>query len=362
MLCGTGPYRPPTWVRRIGFVDDHVKRALVAGAVASVSASRLESFSLVLLEAWSERTPTLCDAACGPMAEHTADGGGGLTYRGARSFAAGLEALQQPAARDRFGAAGRAYVEERFSWDAVRGAVPRRGRGAGVRVVIDVTPLAIPPTGIGTYLRETVAAGGRNPRGHEIVALSMGGRTETAGLAEHLGSLPGVTRRHRRVRGAFVLRRVVNALPLPLLEQLAGRADAFVGSEWLHPRQRRGVRGAIVYDLVPLRFPEWSTPETRGAAPPQAGRRAPVRRRRLHQPGHGGRRARAPRDRRRTAAGGAARRRRPLPHRRAGAAGGAGRTAVRRQPLHPRAAQEPRHAGRGATPGSAPGTRSWRWC
>ena len=121
VLCGTGPYRPPTWVRRIGFVSDHVRRALVAGAVASVSASRLESFSLVLLEAWSEQTPTLCDAACGPMAEHTADGGGGLTYRGARSFSAGLEALQQPGARDRFGAAGRTYVEERFSWDAVRG-------------------------------------------------------------------------------------------------------------------------------------------------------------------------------------------------------------------------------------------------
>lgn len=132
-----------------------------------------------------------------------------------------------------------------------------------MRVVVDVTPLALPPTGIGTYLRETITACGRAPRGHEIVALSMGGRTETARLAEHLGSPPGVVRRHRRVRGAFVLRRLVNASPIPLLEPLAGRADAFVGSEWLHPRQRSGVRGAIVYDLVPLRFPEWTTPETR---------------------------------------------------------------------------------------------------
>jgi glycosyltransferase involved in cell wall biosynthesis len=132
-----------------------------------------------------------------------------------------------------------------------------------MRVVVDVTPLALPPTGIGTYLRETIAACGRAPRGHEIVALSMGGRTETAGLAEHLDSPPGVVRCHRLVRGAFVLRRLVNASPIPLLEPLAGRADAFVGSEWLHPRQRSGVRGAIVYDLVPLRFPEWTTPETR---------------------------------------------------------------------------------------------------
>ncbi len=131
-----------------------------------------------------------------------------------------------------------------------------------MRVVIDATPLALPPTGIGTYLRDTIAACGRTPRGHEIVALSMGGRSETAGLAEHLDSPPGVVRRHRRVRGSFVLRRLVNASPVPLLEPIAGRAGAFVGSEWLYPRQRSGVRGAIVYDLVPLRFPEWTTPET----------------------------------------------------------------------------------------------------
>jgi hypothetical protein len=120
VLAGSGPYRPPTWARRIGFVDEPVKRALVTGAVASVSASRLESFSLVLLEAWREGTPTLSDAACGPMAEHTAEGGGGLTYGGTRSFAAGLAALQQPDARQHYGSAGRAYVAERFSWEAVR--------------------------------------------------------------------------------------------------------------------------------------------------------------------------------------------------------------------------------------------------
>lgn len=121
VLAGSGPYRPPGWVKRIGFLDDEAKRAVVAGAVASVSASRLESFSLVLLEAWSEGTPTLSDAACGPMAEHTREAGGGLVYRDAASFSAGLQLLQAAGARERFGAAGRSYVLERFSWDVVRG-------------------------------------------------------------------------------------------------------------------------------------------------------------------------------------------------------------------------------------------------
>lgn len=120
VLAGSGPYRPPGWVKRIGFLDDETKRAVVAGAVASVSASRMESFSLVLLEAWSEGTPTLSDAACGPMAEHTREAGGGLVYRGAGSFAAGLQTLLEPGAHERFGEAGRSYVLERFSWDAVR--------------------------------------------------------------------------------------------------------------------------------------------------------------------------------------------------------------------------------------------------
>lgn len=120
VLAGEGPYRPPSWVQRLGAVDDETRRALVAGAVASASASRLESFSLVLLEAWAEGTPTLCDAACPPMAEHTRDGGGGLLYRGPSSFSTALAELSAPGARERFGASGRAYVAERFGWDAVR--------------------------------------------------------------------------------------------------------------------------------------------------------------------------------------------------------------------------------------------------
>ena len=216
-----------------------------------------------------------------------------------------------------------------------------------MRVVIDATPLALPPTGIGTYLRETLAACGRTPRGHEIVALSMGGRTETAGLAEHLDSPPGVVRLHRRVRGSFVLRRLVNAAPVPLLEPIAGRAGAFVGSEWLYPRQRSGVRGAIVYDLVPLRFPQWTTPET---AALHGRKLADVKRCDvvvcISEATAGDVRTYLGIDADRVARG-AARRRRSLPRRGARAAGRSRRPAVRRQPLHARAAQEPRDAGRG---------------
>ena len=88
-----------------------------------------------------------------------------------------------PGARERFGAAGASVRAGAVQLGRRPRAVPHRRRGARMRVVIDATPLALPPTGIGTYLRDTIAACGRTPRGHEIVALSMGGRSETAGLA-----------------------------------------------------------------------------------------------------------------------------------------------------------------------------------
>jgi glycosyltransferase involved in cell wall biosynthesis len=132
-----------------------------------------------------------------------------------------------------------------------------------VRIVVDVTPLSVPPTGIGTYILETVSACARSGRGHEIVALSLAGRKETAALTRHLQLPAAATRRHRTVRGASIVRAALNRLPAATLERLAGACDAFVGSEWLYPRQHRGLRVAIVYDLVPLRFPQWTTRATR---------------------------------------------------------------------------------------------------
>jgi glycosyltransferase involved in cell wall biosynthesis len=133
-----------------------------------------------------------------------------------------------------------------------------------LRVAWDVSPLSVPPTGIGTYIRETLVAAPRIRPEHRFVALSVGGRNETVRLAEHLDGLPaGIERRHVRLRGAAVWRRLANSAPIPLLERLVGPVDAFVGSEWLYPRQRHGVRVALVHDLIPLRFPEWTTAPTR---------------------------------------------------------------------------------------------------
>lgn len=133
-----------------------------------------------------------------------------------------------------------------------------------MRIVWDVTPLSLPATGIGTYIRESFVAAARLAPRHEWLAFSLSGPRGTRRIVDQLGDLPAaVSRRHLMLPGAGYVRRPLNAVPLPLLEALSGRADAFLGSEWFYPRQRRGRRAAIVYDLVPLRFPELTTPATR---------------------------------------------------------------------------------------------------
>jgi glycosyltransferase involved in cell wall biosynthesis len=133
-----------------------------------------------------------------------------------------------------------------------------------MRIAVDVSPLSVPPTGIGYYIRETTAALAAVAPQHEVVAVALVHPREAACLRERLAPLPpAVVRLVRTLPFAPKWRRLANHLPLPTLELLAGRCGAFVGSEWLYPRQRRGVRVAVVHDLIPLRHPEWTTAPTR---------------------------------------------------------------------------------------------------
>ena len=43
------------------------------------------------------------------------------------------------------------------------------------------------------------------------------------------------------------------------MQRVAGRFDVLHYSDWMFPAQRGGLRSTMVHDLVPLRFPEWTT-------------------------------------------------------------------------------------------------------
>ncbi len=104
----------------LGPVDEATKWALLRRAVALVSPSPWEAFSLVLAEAWSARAPVLANAACAATSEHCRRSGGGLVFSGYGEFEVAVDRLAADRAlRAELGALGRSYVDGRFRWPII---------------------------------------------------------------------------------------------------------------------------------------------------------------------------------------------------------------------------------------------------
>ena len=125
-----------------------------------------------------------------------------------------------------------------------------------MRIVVDVSPLSRPRTGIGNYLRGMLAglaeAGGDE---HELVAFGPSGPRGRARIQAALAGLPLELRLPLLPRAQW-WRAGWSRLGRPPVESVAGPLDVFHFSDWMCPAQRGGVRATTVHDLVPLRFPE----------------------------------------------------------------------------------------------------------
>ena len=132
-----------------------------------------------------------------------------------------------------------------------------------MRIVYDVSPLSHPLTGVGNYVRGSLAGLVEAASGaHEIVAFAP---TSPAGRRAIPRALDGIDVELRLVPLPFSQRwrDAWSRLGRPSLERMLGRFDAFHFSDWMYPPQAGGVRATTVHDLVPLRFPEWVTAKTR---------------------------------------------------------------------------------------------------
>jgi glycosyltransferase involved in cell wall biosynthesis len=131
-----------------------------------------------------------------------------------------------------------------------------------MRIVFDVTPLSLPRTGIGNYLRGALAglveAAGEE---HEVVALAVTGPRGLRAVPRALDGIP-VRRRIQFLPLARVWRTAWSRARRPALERLVGRFDALHFSDWWYPPQAAGLRTTTIHDLIPLRFPEWVDPRT----------------------------------------------------------------------------------------------------
>ncbi|HEY5170610.1 MAG TPA: glycosyltransferase family 4 protein [Acidimicrobiia bacterium] len=103
-----------------GFVDIQTRDDALGGALALAQPSFFESFSMILTEAFAFARPALVQGRCEVLAGHARRSNGAVPYDSFAEFECALEMFRDdPARADAMGAAGRAYVEREYTWDAV---------------------------------------------------------------------------------------------------------------------------------------------------------------------------------------------------------------------------------------------------
>ena len=124
VAIGTGAFDPPpdiaSRVIELGVVSDQDRDDAMAAAVAYVQPSRMESFSLTIMEAWLAGTPVLTIDSSEVVGWHCRRSGGGRLFAGAAELATILEELRtDPALRAEMAARGRRYVLDNYRWETV---------------------------------------------------------------------------------------------------------------------------------------------------------------------------------------------------------------------------------------------------
>jgi glycosyltransferase involved in cell wall biosynthesis len=130
-----------------------------------------------------------------------------------------------------------------------------------VRIVLDVSPLSHPRTGVGNYIRGSLL-GLAEAGGRDVVAFAPASRR---GKREIETSLDGidVERRLPVLPAAHAVRTAWSRIGRPAVERVVGEFDVLHFSDWMYPPQRSGIRSTMIHDLVPVHFPEWVHARTR---------------------------------------------------------------------------------------------------
>jgi len=122
VLMGDGPLVIPPHpdFLAVGFQDEQSKQDALAAALVLCQPSILESFSLVLMEAWLAGAPALVHGDCDVTRYHVLRSNGGLYFTSAAEFAGALDwFLAHPEGRRQMGKLGRDYVRREYNWPTV---------------------------------------------------------------------------------------------------------------------------------------------------------------------------------------------------------------------------------------------------
>ncbi len=107
-------------IRYIGFVDEAEKLSAMAGAIAVMQPSKLESFSIVTLEAFSVGTPVVVNGASRVLVDHCRKSNAGFYYRDFEEFEEIFNLLfsDRNLARS-LGKNGQRYIKENYGWQTL---------------------------------------------------------------------------------------------------------------------------------------------------------------------------------------------------------------------------------------------------
>jgi glycosyltransferase involved in cell wall biosynthesis len=111
----------PPGVVDLGYLPENEKLCVISESLALCQPSLNESFSIVLMEAWSQGVPVLVHGASAVTRYHVEQSGGGLYFEDAAEFYVTVKRLMEDRelAR-RLGASGYDYVCKQYSREAVQ--------------------------------------------------------------------------------------------------------------------------------------------------------------------------------------------------------------------------------------------------
>ncbi|MGH9028534.1 MAG: glycosyltransferase family 4 protein [Acidimicrobiales bacterium] len=130
VIAGPVTAQPPAHrdVVVTGPVTDADKWELMRGATAFIHPSPHESFSIVLMEAWSCGLPVVVNARCDATREHVESSGGGMSFGSYAQLEVVLDRIAgDPGLRRLLGERGKTFVEANFRWPTI---IDRYGRFA----------------------------------------------------------------------------------------------------------------------------------------------------------------------------------------------------------------------------------------
>jgi glycosyltransferase involved in cell wall biosynthesis len=108
-------------IRFLGALSEFDKNQEIQNADILINPSSVESFSIVVMEAWFQRTPILVNANSDVLVGHCKRSNGGLWYTDFESFAGTLNfMLNNNEILTQMGNNGRKYVEANFSKDVIK--------------------------------------------------------------------------------------------------------------------------------------------------------------------------------------------------------------------------------------------------